>query len=1297
MFQIVQSNDTYKLASLLAQQYQSERGVFDEFLVITPAKVLDEWLKKVFAKQFGITVLFFTQFWGQYQWQLIGNVLKAVNADKKVPEVAVLSQSVICWRVFDELTKKLDNEQPYFLHLLNDEHHPLQPLLIKIGETDQHGQLAINLKKLWRLCQEIARLYVKYLTQRPDWLDLWTEGRVLDVEKLIAKKDELSAYFYRTEEMTDEELAEELPPTANWQIEQYQAIESALRWIWHRLFANAYRFRHELEMDFWMALDRHKVSPNPALKSILPKTLYLFTVQQLPPIELQFLKKLSKHFDIILYHYNPSMLFWGDIVDKNWLLTQKIVRPSSVYLKDYGHGLLSRLGKASRDTFAMLAHLSGGDDFEDYQVEWQDKFVSPLSNKTAPSLLTQLKHDILMLDESGVENQLGSGWADNLANKVKTTGQFVIEETDDSLVVHNCHSLHRQLEIARMQIGKWLNADPTRQLSDIAIMLPDVERHHALIKTVFGTQLGLDGLYLPAKITGVSNGQVQALWHAIERLCALPASRFYAEQVFEWILLPSVYKNFGLTFEQASRACELLTQAGFVRGLNAKQVSASLDEQDTDFRHCFAFALDSLVASLAFGLADGQTVGVFYPFDWQGNFGERTALVAGLGGEDEPIVLALCQMYAGFCECLGWHEKVDEVSKWLDQLERTIIDRYFFAFRHSEPMRAIFDAKNQLQKSLIAIQHYEHYHTKTPRQQELHGKPPIRLPFSLVLESLGEKVLEQQISAEPSGLILVGRFGALRTLPFRLVIMLGMNLSEFPRQEPKARLDLMKADTQKWGDRISEEDDNGAFLEALLSAGDNCWIFYDGQTPDGKVKLPATPVTELLNFIGSHSGRAVDEQKTWVETVFVRKHPPLPFSPSLFEYQEHLPVPTTPPAPIWHQVYHALKSPQWSFQFLPIYDKQFLKQLKEGIHEGLTSGESMTLSHIIAVHKNFAQAFLRDKIATHLLETLSGKNEPLSLDSLDNYQLGANLLADGYGEGADETTFKAAYFANLHRLPAGVGRFGVLTQTQEKMMRLRFELLHNLAILFGCEVKMAAQLLSFKTQSYVIHLPVGNLSAQLPMVSESNTSLPTCLVNIRPSTEQSYHLLSAFLHHLAYQLIGQTTTNGGYHKYSFWQFFAKHNASKGEKKHDKTICYVFSPIEKDKAIQSLATFWRLAQLSTQTPILLTPTLALEYQKQLAAGECDFEKLLANNWHKNDGEYAGFEGLNDAYWYNLFGDGNDELSERVADTLMTLSPMLYGQLLDYLWVLEDGHLVKYLDKIRPKVSKETGEKISKSKK
>ncbi|WP_351059807.1 exodeoxyribonuclease V subunit gamma, partial [Psychrobacter sp. TB20-MNA-CIBAN-0197] len=66
--------------------------------------------------------------------------------------------------------------------------------------------------------------------------------------------------------------------------------------------------------------------------------------------------------------------FWADIVDKSWLQRQQIINPESVFLRDYGHSLLSRLGKQSRDTFAMLANLSGNEQYQEEIVEWQDSF-----------------------------------------------------------------------------------------------------------------------------------------------------------------------------------------------------------------------------------------------------------------------------------------------------------------------------------------------------------------------------------------------------------------------------------------------------------------------------------------------------------------------------------------------------------------------------------------------------------------------------------------------------------------------------------------------------------------------------------------------------------------------------------------------------------------------------------------------------------------------------------------------------------------------------------------------------------
>lgn len=106
---------------------------------------------------------------------------------------------------------------------------------------------------------------------------------------------------------------------------------------------------------------------------------------------------------VTLLHFNPSEQFWADIVDKNWFLEQQLTNPDAIYLKDYGHSLLSRFGKQSREVFALLANYSGNED----NTEWHDNFVEDVGEMSSKSVLAQLQNDILMLDETDTAQKIG--------------------------------------------------------------------------------------------------------------------------------------------------------------------------------------------------------------------------------------------------------------------------------------------------------------------------------------------------------------------------------------------------------------------------------------------------------------------------------------------------------------------------------------------------------------------------------------------------------------------------------------------------------------------------------------------------------------------------------------------------------------------------------------------------------------------------------------------------------------------------------------------------------------------------
>lgn len=901
MFTIIQSHRTERLVDELLKAYRAkDLPIFAEFIVIVPSMVLGEWLDKSIASQAGISTLVTTTFWGQYQWTLMQKVLAEYNVmlalqqreDEiiTVPEVAVLTNSVMQWRLFGYFTY-------YQAQIMGDDTHPLYPLLSTL--LDESADRSQQDVRLWSLATDFARVFNRYLTHRENWLTLWSQNKAVDIEALIAEKDALTVTFDQHAEVTPD-----------WLVAHYMELEVAQRHLWRLLFAAVYEHRAMIETRFWQVMAGSDSRALIAIADILPQQLHIFTIQQLPQNELNFLQKLSQYIDITLLHYNPSQLFWADIVDKQWLQRQQVINPQSVFLRDYGHTLLSRLGKQSRETFAMLASLSGNEHQDDFKLDWQDKFETAHFESTDErplSLLAHLQHDVLMLDESATpqaaaarlsaalgsnlqqdiianENSLSNNNNQSSNNKssiplkedvysdktlenkhFEHARHWQLSQHDHSLSIHSCHTLQRQLEVLRAMIGRWLNDKnsdgSTRHLSDIVVMLPDVERHYDLITSVFVSGEGQDGLTLPAKVTGVVDKSIRQLWEAIRgfyRLLGSDTARFEAAEVLDWLMLPPLYESLGLTHEQMSRACDLLDEAGFVRGFDEAHLQQTLDSTDYDYRFSFAYALDQMALGLLMpqaGMSD-----CLYPDHWQADaLPEKTIPIAAISLADAPIIEALCRIYTGLNHCRYEYTAYYKAEQWLERIENQVIHTYFGPLDQTRPMRAIFNAMNGFKSSLRANSHYQRYHShasdsaKNERAQveaQLSQVGTLPLKLSFMLGSIEDELESQQVSAEPTGVITFGRFGALRNVPFGLVVMLNMDLSEFPKRDRDNRYDLMKSGLAQRGDRFSEDDDNGAFLDALLCARDACWIFYNGQRlTDTHEHLPANPVSELLQFL----------------------------------------------------------------------------------------------------------------------------------------------------------------------------------------------------------------------------------------------------------------------------------------------------------------------------------------------------------------------------------------------------------------------------------------------------------------
>lgn len=1320
MLTIIQSQRTEQLLEhLLAEISQPSANIFTPYTIIVPSLVVGDWLEQHIAQRIGISSCIDTLFWGKFQWQLLKTVLDARNRQLpaseqvQVPEVAPLSVNVMQWQIFAFLLAEQS-------HILANPTHPLFTLLTQLiaqveknqpqskhnlanqQPTDNHhathsSEINEQLRqRLWQLAEQFARVFARYISHRPNWLIMWQQGKPLPIEQMLANKDRMAANFNAN-----------VQPTPDWLKQHYQQLHHAQMWLWQQLFTHSFAYRNTVATTFWQAMQQGYA------KHSLPKTMTIFTVQQLPETELNFIKHLSLYVDIVFLHYNPSQLFWADIVDKDWLIRQRLINPQQVYLRDYGHSLLSRMGKQSREVFALLADMAGneidntpltqGDNQihhhskRQFTISWHDDFVDTTANH---SLLAQLQHDILMLEENHSQQQ-----AQNLATQTwqQLYQQFYHQQTakhyqpnrhwqinlnDNSLRIHSCHSLQRQLEVLRGEIIHWLNQPPDKtadkkQLADILILLPNLEQHQNIVQAVFPDGVGTDGYHLPARLTGVAPNSVSHLWQAIIGFYQLSHQRFNAQQVFDWLMLPELHQTYGLSYEQMQRGCDLLVQAGFIRGINEAHLQQGLHPNDTDTRFCFSYALDRLVIGLLMPqapyfassthlipLALTQTTQLTY-----------IVPLNSIQLADAAIVSALCELYADICKLQPLYLQHNTAYFWLENIESFIHHR-FATFNQTTALTAVWQAINSFKQSLramrLAQQHRQHpSQTTTPL-----GLTSQQLPLAFILTSIGQALASQQTSSEPAGVITIARFGTIRPLPYRIIAMVNMNMGDFPSREQDNRYDLTQADVPKRGDRFKEDDDLGAFLDALLCAREACWLFFNGASlTDPHQHLPANPVQELIAFLTDEVNWQANSIPPTFEATnlptrqliydwLVTEHPALPFHPDNFVVNPHTLTPKqqlhnairTPPAKVWQKLYIAMQQPKHTPYFVDLPTSDELHQLRQLNPVAQTTTPPLVLNakHWIQDLQQPARHYLLSQHISPLhTKTALATLEPLILSPLTAYQIHRALLTELHDHLPTSATTLTTQLAINHLLPAGVGKTLSLQQQQQLLT-------FNLNQLFNQAKRYLKQHGITVTHNLIQNLThIGEYAVKIGKITV-NCSLPQPLkthlwLNAVPHKNKAKHLLSFWLQHLLWQISRQTTPQdvSQHNGTSIWRF----------NKNDNACIAILPPISQQQAQHYLQQWFAIWFFNQQQPLILPVSLAFNYASYVIEKNATPENLHNikgfSDWlTPSFGAHYIDEDCSQHDTWQLILTGQNP-SQAVAPTLELLATHLYAPLIEHL--------------------------------
>lgn len=691
----------------------------------------------------------------------------------------------------------------------------------------------------------------------------------------------------------------------------------------------------------------------------LPERLLVFGISSLPPHHLRVLEGLARHADVVICALNPCREAWGEIRDVRELAHSE-VSPDDWYL-DVGHPLLASLGKQGRDFFDSLL----GQIAEEHGIYPQDAELSD------DSLLHALQNDILRLRTRMPDERLA------------------LRADDRSLELHIAHSPLREVEILHDQLLARFAADPCLSPDQVVVLTPDIERYAPFIEAVFARREGAP--YVPYSLADRSLRAETPLIEAFLGLLSLPESRFAAEEILAWLEQPAIARRAGIEPEDLPLLRDWLRQAG-VRWGRDGQHRAALD-LPADDAFTWRQGLDRLLLGFA---APPQLAGDGLPL-----LGDSWPLDA-LEGARAQLLGRLCafvELLAGLAERL---QRARPLADWALDLQG-LVD-------------ALFDEREAGDTLLLLSQAC----AALGRQATDAGiTRPVEL--ALVRQQLGA-ALESGSGASGflTGAVTFCTMVPMRSLPFRLVCLLGLDDGALPRRTPAAGFDLI-AKRPRRGDRARRLDDRYLFLETLLSARDGLYLSYVGRDPRDNAELPPSVlVSELLEAVdltavagqpesgGSGLGREYasaeasrprplpQEQKASARITV--EHPLQPFAPGNFERSG----PRQGFASAWFRAAQRLAE-------APAEAPAFIQRLPEANDDWLT----LEPSQLLYCFKHPARFLLEQRLGLRLADAEEGiaADEPFSLERsayLGLRQLALQAVERGWSEEQERRVARAA-------------------------------------------------------------------------------------------------------------------------------------------------------------------------------------------------------------------------------------------------------------------------------------------------
>ena len=314
---------------------------------------------------------------------------------------------------------------------------------------------------------------------------------------------------------------------------------------------------------------------------------------------------------------------------------------------------------------------------------------------------------------------------------------------------------------------------------------------------------------------------VDPILKALEWVLGIPERRFGVHEVLDLLDVGAIQRRFGLHADDLPGLRRAAAGANIRWGLDGAQ-RASLDLPEGFTQNSWRFGLDRMLLGYASGSAGS----------WHGiePYAETDAQSAEAVGKLIALIEVLAHQWRALREPRS-------VAAWTEVLRALIGE--LFLHRDEDDLKTLIrlhDALDILGENCTL------------------GGFGDDVPIEVVAKAwLAQVEDSRRLGRFLEGTVTFCTLVPMRSIPFRVVCLLGMNDGDFPRVPTPQDFDLLaRREHYRPGDRSRRDDDRYQFLEAVLAAREHLHISWVGRSiRDNARRPPSVLVSQLMHLLGN--------------------------------------------------------------------------------------------------------------------------------------------------------------------------------------------------------------------------------------------------------------------------------------------------------------------------------------------------------------------------------------------------------------------------------------------------------------